>query len=50
MDARPTLEHYRRHAELYGTELIVETAAHDLDEKDLAELQSYCRHLDRTKR
>jgi hypothetical protein len=44
----PTLDHYRRHADLYGTELIVQTA--DLDEKDLGELRSYCRHLERTKR
>jgi hypothetical protein len=41
---------YRRHAELYGPELIVETAAHDLGEDDLAELRSYVKHLERTKR
>jgi hypothetical protein len=46
----PTLADYRRHAELYGPELIIETAAHDLDERDLAELRSYVRHLERTKR
>jgi hypothetical protein len=41
---------YRRHAELYGPELIVETAARDLDERELGELRSYLRHLERTKR
>jgi hypothetical protein len=41
---------YRRHAELYGPELVVETAAHDLDERELAELRSYVGHLERTKR
>jgi hypothetical protein len=34
------LEDYRRHAERYGPELVVETAAHDLDERELAELSS----------
>jgi hypothetical protein len=34
------LDDYRRHAELYGPELVVETADHDLDERELAELSS----------
>jgi len=46
----PTLADYRRHAELYGPELIIETAASDLNEHDLGELRSYVRHLERTKR
>jgi hypothetical protein len=50
MTLTPTLAQYRRHAELYGPELIVETAAHDLDEHELAELRDYVRHLQRTKR
>jgi hypothetical protein len=44
------LDDYRRHAELYGPELVVETAAYDLDERELAELRSYVLHLERTKR
>src|SRR5690349_10711574 len=48
--AAPTLADYRRHAELYGAELVVETACHDLDERELGELRSYVRHLERTKR
>jgi hypothetical protein len=44
------LDDYRRHAELYGPELVVETAAYELDERELAELRSYLRHLERTKR
>jgi hypothetical protein len=47
---RPTLDDYRRHSELYGPELIVETAAYDLDEREVSELRSYVRHLERTKR
>jgi len=47
---RPTLDDYRRHAELCGPELIIETAASHLNERELAELQSYVRHLERTKR
>src|SRR5260370_3883162 len=43
------LDEYRRHAELYGPELVVETAAHKLDERELAELRSYVGHLERTK-
>lgn len=46
----PALDDYRRHAELYGPELVVETAPHDVDERELAELRSYVKHLDRTKR
>ena len=45
-----TLDDYRRHAELYGPELVVETAGHDLDEGDLTALRSYVGHLVRTKR
>jgi hypothetical protein len=33
-------EDYRRHAELHGPELMVETAAHNVDERELAELSS----------
>jgi hypothetical protein len=44
------LDDRRRHAELYGPELVVETAAYELDERELAELRSYVRHLERTKR
>jgi hypothetical protein len=44
------LDDYRRHAELYGPELVVETAAHELDERELAELRCYVMHLERTKR
>jgi hypothetical protein len=47
---RPTLDDYRRHAELFGPELIVDTAAHDLSESDLGELRGYVGHLERTKR
>lgn len=34
------LDDYRRHAELYGPELVVEAADHDLDERELAEVSS----------
>jgi hypothetical protein len=44
------LDDYRRHAEFSGPELVVETAAHELDELALAEVRSYIRHLERTKR
>jgi hypothetical protein len=40
-------EDYRRHAEPYDPELVVETAVY---ERDLAELRSYVRHLERTNR
>lgn len=46
----PGLADYRLHAELYGPELVLEVAAHDLDERELAELRSYLKHLERTKR
>jgi hypothetical protein len=46
----PTLADYRQHAELYGPELVVETAAHDLDEREVGELRCYVKHLQRTKR
>jgi hypothetical protein len=46
----PTLADYRLRAELYGPELVLEAAAHDLDERELAELRSYVKHLERTKR
>jgi len=41
---------YRRHADVFGSELVIETAAHDLDEHELRELRAYVRHLERTKR
>jgi hypothetical protein len=44
------LDDCRRHAELYGRELVVKTAAHEPDELALAELRSDVRHLERTKR
>ena len=44
------LDTYRRHAELYGPELVLETAADDLDERELAELRGYVGHLQPTKR
>jgi hypothetical protein len=46
----PTLDDYRRHAELFGCEEIIETAAHDLGEQELAELRAYLKHLGATKR
>src|ERR1700730_3142636 len=49
-DLTAALDDYRRHAERYGPELVVETAAHDLEERELAELRSYVQHLERTKR
>jgi hypothetical protein len=46
----PTLADYRRHAELFGTELVIETAVHDLQERELADLRAYLKHLEATKR
>ncbi len=45
--ARHTLAQYQRHAELYGSECILETAAEDLDEKGLSELAAFVGHLER---
>lgn len=45
-----TLSEYRRHAELFGPELVVETAARDLDERQLVALRSYVQHLERVGR
>jgi hypothetical protein len=49
MSPSPTAEHFRRHAELYGPELVVETAARDLDKRERAEFRGYVQHLERTK-
>jgi hypothetical protein len=47
---RANLDDYRRHAELYGPELLLDTAGRDLSETALGELRSYVCHLERTKR
>jgi hypothetical protein len=44
------LDDYRHDAALHGPELVVETAAYELDGLALAELRSYVPHLERTKR
>jgi hypothetical protein len=44
---RHTLAEYQRHAELYGSESVLETAAGDLDERGLGELAAFVGHLER---
>ena len=46
----PALADYRLQAEPYGPELVLETATHDVDERELAELRSCVGHMERTKR
>jgi hypothetical protein len=47
---RHTLDEYRRHVDMRGTECVLETASEDLDRKDLGELAGYIDHLERTAR
>lgn len=42
-----SLGDYRKHASLYGTDFILERAAHDLGEAELKELERYVRELKR---
>jgi hypothetical protein len=46
----PALADYGLQVELYGPELVLETAAHDVDERELAKLRGYVGHIERTKR
>lgn len=45
-----TLESYVRHAELFGPDLIIETAAGELDEQDLGSLKGFLDSRRRTHR
>jgi hypothetical protein len=44
---RHTLTEYQRHAELYGSECVLETAAGDLDETELDQLAAFVGHMER---
>ncbi len=44
---RHTLTEYQRHAELYGSEGVLETAAGDLNDKELGELAAFVGHMER---
>ena len=47
---RYPLESYLRHAELFGPELVLETAAGDLTSRELAQLQAFIESRERTHR
>jgi hypothetical protein len=47
---RHTLADYQRHLELYGSECLLETAAGDMDEKDLGQLKALIDSTERTSR
>lgn len=42
-----TLTDYQRHADHYGPECVLETAAHDLSEHELGELAAHIKSLER---
>jgi hypothetical protein len=47
---RHTLAEYQRHLELYGSEYLLETAAGDLDNKELGQLKALIDSTERTSR
>ncbi len=47
---RHTLAEYQRHLELWGSECLLETAAHDLDEKELGQLKALIDSTERISR
>ncbi len=44
---RHTLTEYQQHVEKFGSECILETAASDLDERELGELAAFIEHMER---
>ena len=47
---RHTLAEYQRHLELYGSECLLETAAGDLDDRDLGQLKALIDSTERISR
>jgi len=44
---RHTLTEYQQHAEKFGSDSIIETAAGDLNERELGELAAFVGHMER---